>query len=1112
MGCRKITPFLSGFFLMLWFVILQSVAGYAQYHNFRINTIEDQHGNKSGATFAIAEDPMGFLWFGTLNGLIRYDGFNYRYYMHDKDDDNTLTSNMIRTMFFDQDGLLWIGTQGGGVNVFNPISESFVNYRHDPDNPNSLGNDVVWAITDDDKGNVWVGTWGGGLSKINKSTGEITRYHLSDHPTFLSEDGIRSLLVDDQGYLWIGMHSSGLVKYHIETGDYSRYFYRSGNQGKLAANAIYKILQDQDRHIWLATFGGGLHRYDSKNDSFILKQANPDDSNSLASDFNFHMTQSQNGDFWIANEWAGINIFDAGANRFSLLVHDQCDRNSLSSSRIRYIYEDSNGIIWAGNEVGVDRIIQITNFTTYRHIPNYPNSLNAPVVRSIYKDRNDRIWIGSFDTYLSAFDREKNRFIKEGKVISQIGLSGVTSMLEDNYDNFWLGTSNGVYVFDKNHDLIHHFLYNADTPTRLSDNTIQIIRKGVDGEIWVGAEGGLNVLNPATGIWRNFLYDPNDPGSISSDKIQPNALIIDENGIVWAGTWGGGLNKYLPDEDRFVRYMHDPRSDYTIVNNDVISLHKDEEGILWIGTFGGGLNRFDPIKEEFTLYTTLDGLPSNIIFAIHQDHDNQLWLSTDYGLSRFCPANLTVTNFDETDGLPGVQFFWGSSFQAADGELFFCSTEGMVSFYPENIDILNMPPQVKLTNFLINNTEIESDKAIPYVDHFILDHSATNILLEFTALDLRNPSQNRFAYSLSSMGDERIYLDNRNNINFSSLKPGNHLIRIMAANNEGVWNDEGILITLSVKYPYWQTFWFRSLVILAIFSALYGFYIFRTHNVKQQKVQLENLVGLRTQELEGANDQLKNANEELLSQREMLRSTLDELQNAQKQLVRSEKMASLGVLAAGVAHEINNPLNFIHGGATALQEVIQSDDEDKEENIGKLVNIIFEGVKRASSIVGSLSNYSRIQDLEMSMHDMHAIVESCLIMLQSETKNRIEVQKDFCEPVFKVLCNEGKMHQAILNILLNAVQAIEKNGTIKIRSFVENDFFVLSVSDNGCGISEEHLLKITDPFFTTKEPGKGTGLGLSVTQRIMEEHKGLIEFTSTQGLGTTVLIKLPFKS
>jgi PAS domain S-box-containing protein len=281
--------------------------------------------------------------------------------------------------------------------------------------------------------------------------------------------------------------------------------------------------------------------------------------------------------------------------------------------------------------------------------------------------------------------------------------------------------------------------------------------------------------------------------------------------------------------------------------------------------------------------------------------------------------------------------------------------------------------------------------------------------------------------------------------------------------------------------------------------------------LEKYKNHLEILVKERTEELETANEELNATNEELYYQREELEATLNRLQGAQSQLIRSEKMASLGVLAAGVAHEINNPLNFIQGGASALETFAKENLDEKINEVKQYIDIINEGVHRAAQIVKGLNHYSRTSEKHNTSCNLHTIINNCILMLNNQIKNRVTIEREFTLEPFTISCNEGKLHQAILNLISNAVQSIENKGTIRIKTRKDNKNIQIIIADSGCGISSDNLSKIRDPFFTTKAPGRGTGLGLSITSNIIEEHDGSLDFESELGKGTKVYINLPMK-
>lgn len=1093
-------------FILFFLFFPSTLVCVSQNREFKISGITDQYGRSPGATFSIVEDQLGFIWFGTLNGLMRYDGYGFKRFDNEQGK-QSLTGKLIRAMHIDDDGIIWMATQGGGLKRFDTKHEQFVVYRHEEGNENSISGNDLWAIDEDQEGNLWIGTWSEGLNRFNKQSGSFTTYFFRTAENGLNEDAIRSILVDNEGYIWVGFNSTGVVKFDPESEDYTVYRHNPQDQRSIGSDAVYDIYQDRDNNIWFSSIGGGVSIYTPGDEGFTVFYPDAHERSGITGNSVYRTIRLNNGDYLLGYEGSGVDFFDPKTNTLTQI--SAYTESSLTSDRIRYLFEDSRGIIWVGSETGVDKITRYKNFRIYRHKPGNPNTINARIVRSIFQDHKQLIWMGSFNVPLTCYDRRKDQFIHNGKVQQVVGLNSVTSMVEDDKKRLWIGTTEGIFVFDADHNLVHRFVNDSANTNSISDNTIQLLRIAPDGKVWAGTENGLNVFDPASGNWRSFMHQSGVPGSLGSPQIQPNALVIEENGVVWAGTWGGGLNKYLPDEDAFKIYEHDPENPNSLSNNSVLAIHKSPDGLLWLGTFGGGLVKFNPLDESFTTYTEADGLANNIVFSILDDSKGNLWIATDKGLSQFDPTTGEFLNFDVSDGLPSDQFFWGASYKSAYGVLVFGTVDGVLSFYPDDIELNQQPPDIKITDFKKYNESVSTGLSVTYSNHIEVNPGEMNFQVEFAALDYTDPQKNQFAYKILDTDEQWIHLGNRNFISFTNMAPGNYELIVKGSNNDGFWNEDGILLTIVIHPRLWQTAWFRVGLVVLLIAGLVVYYKLRTTKIKKQKRALEGIVQDRTKELAMRNEELKTANAELRQQREELSSTLETLKQTQQQLIHSEKMASLGVLAAGVAHEINNPLNFIKGAIVAIEEYFNENGEERDHSIDTLLKIANEGVSRASGIITSLNHYSRRDEERHEPADVHVIINNCLTLLGEQIGERIGIVKAYANEPLWLMCNEGKLHQALLNVLSNAIQSIEGTGRITVSTFMEDKNLVVGVEDTGTGMGRDVLSRITDPFFTTKAPGKGTGLGLSITQNIINEHAGKLEFHSEPGIGTKVLIILP---
>ena len=575
--------------------------------------------------------------------------------------------------------------------------------------------------------------------------------------------------------------------------------------------------------------------------------------------------------------------------------------------------------------------------------------------------------------------------------------------------------------------------------------------------------------------------------------------------------------------EKFTTFKNNPADNKTISSNFIHSIFEDENGNLLIGTYGGGLNIFDPQKKSFSHYTEKDGLPNNIINSIISDSNNNIWLSTNNGV---CKLNIhkdqkILTSDSRTynlqDGLQN-KFNENSSFLGKGGWLYFGGSNGLNVFHPDSIVDNTVIPPVVITRFYLFEKPARMDTLITSKHTLNLNYKQNFFSFEFAALNYLFPDKNRYAYMMENLNDEWTYSGTRRYATYTNIDPGEYIFRVKACNNDGVWNETGIAIKITIEPPIWKTKWFIALFALLITGLIFLYIRFRTNSLVKQNVLLEDKVNLRTSEL-----QVKNIE---------LTKTMENLKTTQTQLVQSEKMASLGQLTAGIAHEIQNPLNFVNNFSelsvdliTELQENNSPDDQKEltetlKQNMEK---INFHG-KRADSIVKGMLQHSRTSTVEKQPTDINKLVEEFLNLAYHGMRSKdpgfnCKLEKHLGKDVPSIKIISQDISRVILNIFNNAFYAVDeriKSGennyipTVSITTESKSNQLIIKIKDNGFGVSKELKDKIFNPFFTTKPTGQGTGLGLSISYDIVVKgHAGDLTVDSIKGEFTEFTISLP---
>ena len=833
--------------------------------------------------------------------------------------DEGLSQTSVFSMFQDRDGFVWLGTEDG-LNRFD--GQTVTVYKHDPQDPGSLPHDLVWSIAEDPSGDLWIGTEGGGLARWNRDTDRFTRFqHDPNDANSLSGDRVRIVLVDAEGAVWVGTKDAGLTRFEPQTGTFTRFGHSPEDPKSLSHEGVYALLQDRSGRVWVGT-EGGLSRFDGAG-GFERFSHDPEDGKSLSGDRIRALVEDDQGTVWVGTLDAGLNELPTGSEGFVRHRHEAKRAGSLADDCVHAVHRDRGGRLWVGTRSGLDLLQPDGTFAHYRHDPLNPASLGEDEVMSLLEDRGGVLWAGTRAGGVSRWNPATWAF---GHVASspsgdEDGLSHdyVTSFTEDTLGRLWVGTmGGGLDVFDREGGAVGHYRHDPARSGSLSDDRVMALSRGRSGAIWVGTmEGGLNRFDPQTGRFRVYRADETRPGRLSTNGVM--SLFEDREGTLWVGTYRGGLNRYDHSSDSFTVYRHDDADPASLSSDIVTCVQEGPGGTIWVGTEGGGLNRLDRRSGEFqsfrhdrsraaslsddtvyslhvdpegTLwvgtrgglgrldshapatgeasfrtYTERDGLPSKVVYGIQPDGMGRLWLSTNMGLARFDPRTETFRDYSRTHGLQSNEFTFGAHFRTTRGELVFGGPQGFNAFFAETIPTNDNVPPVVLTSFLKSNRPAHGPTAPFALDDVTLGYKDDVVTFEFAALDYADPGRNRYVYKLEGFDPEWIDLGSVHRVTYTDLGHGEYVLRVKAANNDGVWNEEGLSLPVSVLPPPWRTWWaYLGYALLLAAAAVRVVRVQRKKATREAEYRrrLELEVEARTEELGRQNEKLETLNSQLV--------------------------------------------------------------------------------------------------------------------------------------------------------------------------------------------------------------------------------------------------------
>ncbi|MCP5048200.1 MAG: SpoIIE family protein phosphatase [bacterium] len=806
----------------------------------KFERISIREGLSQSSVREILQDRQGFMWFATVDGLNRFDGYSFHVKKPQSDNPNSLSSPFLRAIIQDRSGIIWIGTNGQGLNRYDPGTGNFTHYLNDPNDPAGLSHNYVWELCESRSGEIWIGTDGGGLNKFNPATGKFTRY-LNDPrtPNSLSHNQVLAIHEDPEGIVWVGTRGGGLNRFDPRTGQFTRYGHYWDNPGSLSDDHIWVLFEDNGGKLWVGTDKGGLNQFDRQNETFTHFPHDPRNPGSLSHNQVLAIHQDRQGVFWVGTG-GGLNKFDPRTRQFTRYLHDPKDPYSLSDNNIFSIYEDRSGVLWVGTEMGginkVDRNRE--QFTHCKQTTGSDSLLNDNSVWSIYQDPSGILWVGTRTGGINKINRATGQSKAYGLNPADLG-NLIDNPVRGIYEApsqpgiLWIAADGvGLLKFDTRTEGFTRYSNEPGNPASLSHNRVYTVCEDRSHALWVGTRfGGLNRFDRSTGKFDRFLHDPNDSASISNNYIYD--IYEDRAGVLWVGTFAGGLNRFDREKDTFTHYRHQSGDAGSLPSDSILCIFEDQARNLWLGTGGGGLVKFIPKSNRFKTYNAQHGLPNQVIYGILEGQPGDLWVSTNAGISRFNPKTGTFKNYSEKDGLQSNEFNGGSYFKnPRTGEMFFGGINGFNSFFPRKIAYNKHIPPIVLTAFRKLNKIVATDNPISRVKQLTLSHKDYVFSFQFAALDFTRPEKNQYAFKMEGVDNDWVHTDAYQRFaTYTTLSPGDYVFRVKGSNNDGMWNEAGISVDVTITPPYWQTWWFRGIFLLLFFLVVRLLYKMRMKNL-----------------------------------------------------------------------------------------------------------------------------------------------------------------------------------------------------------------------------------------------------------------------------------------
>lgn len=854
--------------LLLLFVCTTSTAQTVRPMQFTRLTVED--GLSQGVIMAIQQDPQGFLWLATEDGLDRYDGHEVRHYIHDRTQPHSLPVNFVRALALDPSGRLWIGTAGGGVVERDPHTGAFEPLTSSGGDPGVAANEQIRVCYIDRERRLWVGTRNRGLVMVDPARSVSRRFQsVVQDPTTLGSDSIFAVTQDASGQIWVGTQA-GLDRLDPATGRVVREPMQDWlHVGANSDLEVTTLLADSGGRIWVGTNAGLVRISFEAPGAITAFNKHAGDSRALPSDRVQALLEDSSRRLWIGTS-NGLALFDEKVGSFETHHHDATDPNSLPDDSVISLYEDRGGLLWVGTKTGGAARWNPRSWSFGAHTHGGDANLGDAIPSGFATDAAGTLWLATFGSGLLAIDRVSGRVAhylhKDGDPAS-LPDDRVMSLVVDHEGTVWAGTmAGGLAKLDRSTGHFKVFVPEAGNPNSVPAAGIMSLLADSRGRLWVGTYGGgLALLDRATERFTRYALAD---GSVDLSKVRATALAEDRSGRIWIGTDGEGLCLLDPVSAAFKCFEHDSHDPHALSAETVYALRVDARGRVWVGTRSGGLDEvvgsaLSPGRIQFRNYSEAQGLPNSTLYGIEVEASGRLWLSSNRGLTRFDPTSGEVRNFGKLHGLQGEEFNFGAHYRSPTGELFFGGPDGYNDFFPEQLQFNRQPPPVVLTQFLEFNRPVKSMGAPENLSDLKLGYRDSVITFGFAALDFASPRQNQYQYKLEGFDQQWVVAGSQHSVTYTNLAGGHYTFRVRAANSDDVWNNAGINVNLNADPPPWATAWARAGYVLAIGLLIFLAWYSQQKKLRREAIYAERLrrdVRNRTAELAERNAELENVN------------------------------------------------------------------------------------------------------------------------------------------------------------------------------------------------------------------------------------------------------------